>query len=90
VRDQGIGIAEQDRERIFHRFERVSSQRHAGGFGIGLWIVQQSCVAMGGRIEVRSQLGAGSEFIVTLPLATSEGCRSELTDGAHLEERKID
>jgi signal transduction histidine kinase len=80
VRDQGIGIAEQDRDRIFQRFERVSSQRHAGGFGIGLWIVLQSCVAMGGSIDVRSQLGVGSEFIVTLPLAPNTASGSEWTD----------
>jgi signal transduction histidine kinase len=67
VRDHGVGIAAQDRERIFRRFERVSSQRQAGGFGIGLWIVQQSCVAMEGSIEVQSELGKGSEFAVKLP-----------------------
>ena len=67
VRDYGIGIAKADQERIFQRFERVTKQRHSGGFGIGLWIVQQSCQAMGGSIDVRSELGKGSEFIVTLP-----------------------
>jgi signal transduction histidine kinase len=82
VRDHGIGIAEQDRERIFHRFERVSSQRHAGGFGIGLWIVLQSCTAMGGRIDVHSQPGVGSEFIVTLPLATREASAAPSSEAA--------
>lgn len=88
VRDQGIGIAEQDRGRIFQRFERVSSQRHAGGFGIGLWIVQQSCLAMGGSIDVCSQLGVGSEFIVTLPLVQGEASGREWTDNAQPEGEK--
>jgi signal transduction histidine kinase len=68
VRDYGVGIAMADQERIFQRFERVTKQPQSGGFGIGLWIVLQSCRAMGGSIEVRSELGKGSEFIVTLPL----------------------
>jgi signal transduction histidine kinase len=67
VRDYGIGIAKADRERIFQRFERVTKQPQSGGFGIGLWIVLKSCRAMGGTIEVESELGKGSEFIVTLP-----------------------
>lgn len=67
VRDHGIGIAEADQERIFQRFERAGKTRSSGGFGIGLWIVRQSCLAMGGNVEVNSQLGDGSEFIVTLP-----------------------
>ncbi len=67
VRDHGIGIPEQDQSRIFSRFEQVAGQHHSGGFGIGLWIVHQSCVAMGGSVEVHSESGEGSEFRVTLP-----------------------
>ena len=67
VKDHGIGIAEPDQERIFQRFERAGKARSSGGFGIGLWTVRQSCLAMGGRVDVKSQLGSGAEFIVTLP-----------------------
>jgi signal transduction histidine kinase len=67
VQDQGIGIAEHDQARIFGRFERAVHQRHSGGFGIGLWIVRESCRAMGGDVTVQSKLGSGSSFIVTLP-----------------------
>lgn len=67
VKDHGIGIAEADQERIFQRFERVGKARTSGGFGIGLWTVRQSCLAMGGRVEVESQLGSGAEFVVRLP-----------------------
>jgi signal transduction histidine kinase len=65
VEDHGIGIASADHQRIFDKHTRVS--RAAGGFGLGLWIVRQLCVAMGGMVEVRSSPGAGATFTVTLP-----------------------
>ncbi len=68
VRDHGIGIAEEDRARIFERFERAVSVRHYGGFGIGLWIVREIIQALGGNVEVESTPGQGSTFTVTLPL----------------------
>ena len=67
VRDEGIGIAEEDASRIFERFERAVSVRHYGGFGIGLWIVREIIQALGGTIEVESALGKGSTFTITLP-----------------------
>jgi signal transduction histidine kinase len=72
VQDQGVGIAEADQQRIFERFERAGKKRSAGGFGIGLWTVRQSCLAMGGHVSVKSQPGVGSEFIVVLPRVTEE------------------
>ena len=72
VRDRGIGIAPQDRERIFERFERVVSSREYGGFGLGLWIVRQLVEAHGGTIRVESQAGLGSTFIVQLPRRAGE------------------
>jgi PAS domain S-box-containing protein len=67
VRDRGIGIAPEDCERIFGRFERAVSDRNYGGFGLGLWIARQVVEAMGGEVEVASRLGEGSTFTVTLP-----------------------
>jgi PAS domain S-box-containing protein len=67
VKDQGIGIAREDRERIFDRFERAASEKSYGGIGMGLWIVRQLVRAHGGTIEVVSAPGAGATFIVTLP-----------------------
>ncbi|WP_207538650.1 sensor histidine kinase [Sabulicella rubraurantiaca] len=68
VRDQGIGISEQDRVRIFQRFERAVTRGEQGGFGIGLWLANQLVVAMGGGISVEGAPGAGTTFTVTLPL----------------------
>ncbi|HTN53425.1 MAG TPA: HAMP domain-containing sensor histidine kinase [Anaeromyxobacter sp.] len=69
VADRGIGIAPEDRERIFERFERGARGRAAGGFGIGLWIVREIVRALDGRVEVESPPGEGSRFTVTLPVA---------------------
>lgn len=66
VRDHGVGIEPDQQARIFERFERGLEQR-SGGFGIGLWVVKNICVAMGGTITVESQLGDGARFTVMLP-----------------------
>jgi signal transduction histidine kinase len=67
VRDQGIGIAPADCDRIFGRFEQVVGRREHGGFGLGLWLTSRLVQAMGGRIAVESELGQGATFTVTLP-----------------------
>jgi signal transduction histidine kinase/tetratricopeptide (TPR) repeat protein len=72
VRDEGIGIAPEDAERIFERFERAVSVRHYGGFGIGLWLVREIVQALGGTVQVESALGQGATFTVTLPLGGPE------------------
>jgi PAS domain S-box-containing protein len=69
VRDRGIGIAPEDQERVFGRFERAVSVRHFGGFGLGLHIARQAVEAMGGTIYLESKPGEGSVFTVLLPLA---------------------
>lgn len=68
IRDLGIGIAYEDQDRIFTRFERAVSVRHYGGFGLGLFIVRQIVETMGGRVSVLSALGQGATFTVELPL----------------------
>jgi PAS domain S-box-containing protein len=67
VRDQGIGIPELDRERIFRKFARAADE--GGGMGLGLFIVQGLVNAMGGRIWVESDEGKGSSFAFELPAA---------------------
>jgi signal transduction histidine kinase len=71
VRDQGIGISEDDRARIFQRFERAVARREHGGFGIGLWLANQMVTAMGGTLKVESSPGQGSTFVVRLPLGST-------------------
>jgi PAS domain S-box-containing protein len=71
VADQGIGIEEQDLDRIFDRFYQVdsASTRKVGGSGLGLAICKAIVEAHGGRIWVESRSGVGSTFHFTLPLA---------------------
>jgi heavy metal sensor kinase len=71
IADTGVGIPEEEQEKIFSRFYRVdhSRSRETGGSGLGLSIARWVAVAYGGGIEVDSAPGAGSTFTVTLPLA---------------------
>lgn len=66
VKDTGIGIPEESKERIFERFYRVDKSRskEVGGTGLGLSIVKHAVLIHGGRIEVSSQPDAGTEFVV--------------------------
>lgn len=71
VADTGIGIPNEDLERVFERFYRTdtSRARTSGGFGLGLAIVRDLVNAMGGSITVESKVGEGSCFRVLLRIA---------------------
>jgi two-component system, OmpR family, sensor kinase len=71
VADDGPGLSDADRERIFDRFYRVdpSRTRESGGVGLGLSIVARIAAAHGGEVAVISEPGGGATFRVTLPLA---------------------
>lgn len=73
VTDDGIGIPAAQIPRIFERFYRVdrARARDTGGTGLGLSIVKHVAETHDGRVHVESQLGRGSTFTVTLPLARS-------------------
>jgi len=71
VRDEGVGIPAEEHERIFERFYRLDPdlQSSVTGTGLGLYISRELVRLMGGKIEVRSDLGQGASFVVELPLA---------------------
>ena len=77
VSDTGIGIAPEDRQRVFERFYRVDKSRskEVGGTGLGLSIVKHAVMDMGGSIDLESTFGEGSTFTVTLPGANAQGNR---------------
>ena len=74
VIDSGPGIPEDQRERIFEEFYQVEGglARASGGTGLGLSIARRFARLMGGEIVVHSEIGQGSEFVVTLPSAHAE------------------
>ena len=72
VKDNGIGIPQEDIDRIFERFYRVDKarSRSVGGTGLGLAITKHMIKALNGNIKVESELGVGSKFIIELPFNT--------------------
>ncbi len=67
IRDNGIGIAKEDQQRIFMVFERLHGVESYPGTGIGLAIVARGCERLGGRCGVISKPGTGSEFWIEFP-----------------------
>jgi len=75
IADTGPGISAEQQTRLFQRFEQAEGARTAaryGGSGLGLAICQELTLAMGGHIGVDSAPGAGTRFIVTLPLPAGQ------------------
>ncbi len=71
VKDTGAGIAPENRVRVFEPFEQVEPVRnkHLPGIGLGLALVKEMAVSLGGRVLLESELGSGSTFTVILPSA---------------------
>jgi signal transduction histidine kinase len=73
VTDEGVGVPEAERERIFRKFYRGAGGTNGGGTGLGLFIARGLVAAMGGKIWVESAEGKGAHFIFELPLAGDVG-----------------
>ena len=70
VKDQGIGISKEDVPKLFERYYRVKSQtNNIGGFGIGLYLCDEIIKQLDGKLWVESEIGKGSTFYFTVPLA---------------------
>jgi signal transduction histidine kinase len=71
IKDSGIGMNEQEREKLFTKFYRVQNDKtnKITGTGLGLWITKEIVEAMGGKIMVDSIKDVGSEFSITFPKA---------------------
>jgi DNA-binding response OmpR family regulator len=89
VRDTGIGISEEDQQRLFSRFFRSDDPlvQEAPGTGLGLSITKSLVEMHGGRIWVESKLGEGSTFTFSLP--TAQAWESSQGEGAERRSKKV-
>ncbi|GAB4286010.1 MAG: hypothetical protein Kow0067_09440 [Coriobacteriia bacterium] len=69
VEDQGDGIAPEDRERVFERYERLGDEKRGSGMGLGLYIVKAVVEGHHGSVHVEEGRAGGARFVVRLPLA---------------------
>ena len=89
VKDEGIGMTPEDSKRIFERFYRVdvSRTKATGGTGLGLAIVKRIVEIHNGKIEVKSELGKGTEITIILPLAEEEKIVEKSKNGKSILKR---
>jgi len=72
VEDTGTGMTDEEQQRVFGAFERLSNAITKDGFGLGLSIVQHIVAMLGGIVRLESERGKGSRFIVEIPVKTVE------------------
>jgi signal transduction histidine kinase len=88
VTDTGIGIAQEDRAKLFQPFTQVdnSATRRHQGTGLGLAISKRFCEMMGGSIEFSSEVGHGSRFTILIPMVAESSQTDQVTAPVGLEE----
>ncbi|WP_249205173.1 HAMP domain-containing sensor histidine kinase [Achromobacter sp. Marseille-Q0513] len=69
VVDRGPGIGEEDQQRIFEPRFRRAAHRETSGLGVGLYLARRICESQGGSLTMTSRIGAGSRFVITLPVS---------------------
>lgn len=88
VEDTGTGMTEEEQQRVFGAFERLSNAAAKDGFGLGLPIVQHIAAMLGGTIRLESKKGKGSRFTVEIPMQTAEELTEQtIQDYVHHNER---
>ena len=91
VKDTGTGMTEEEQQRVFGAFERLSNAAAKDGFGLGLPIVQHIAAMLGGTIRLESEKGKGSRFTVEIPMQTTEELTGQtIQDYVHYNERYHD
>lgn len=81
VEDTGSGMSEEEQQRVFGAFERLSNAATQDGFGLGLSIVRHIVDMLGGTICVESEKGKGSRFRVKIPMQVADAVSEETAEG---------
>ncbi len=81
IRDEGIGIPQEDQGRMFQAFHRARNVGTVSGTGLGLMIIQRAVQAHGGTINFESEEGVGTTFIVTIPVTLPVPQDADFTSG---------
>jgi signal transduction histidine kinase len=89
VADTGPGIPEAQLAHIWERFWQGQSKSESGGIGLGLTIAKGLVDAHGGRIWAESELGVGTTFFFTLPLASGEPAQASARDQSELPSSQL-
>ena len=90
VEDTGTGMTEEEQQRIFGAFERLSNAAAKDGFGLGLAIVHNIVTMLNGKIHLNSEKGKGSRFTVEIPMQKAEEVpEKEIQTYIHRQDRNL-
>ena len=89
VEDTGTGMTEEEQQRVFGAFERLSNAATKDGFGLGLSIVQRIVAMLGGIIRLESEKGRGSRFFVEIPVQPAEELPEQISPALNHRKHKF-